>query len=171
LRIVERMVEKMRRMAVGSLDQSARLKETLSAINPDNLPVELPASFLPEALTGDRVEDFNSALSRIQDVETEAKREFDKATAEYQAQINELHNRGSLDPETSVELRNLLDRREFTTLADWLNMLRTGGITRPALPSGAINKRLVWFRSILPRLGSVEPLQAARAVRTRHGAA
>jgi hypothetical protein len=117
------------------------------------------------------VEDFNSALSRIQDVETEAKREFDKATAEYQAQINELHNRGSLDPETSVELRNLLDRREFTTLADWLNMLRTGGITRPALPSGAINKRLVWFRSILPRLGSVEPLQAARAVRTRHGAA
>jgi hypothetical protein len=164
LKGAERLVEKMRRMAVGSLDQSARLKETLSTINPKNLPVELPSSFLPETLTGDRVEDFNSALARIRDVEAEAQREFEKATVDYSTQIDELKGLGNLDPTTEVELRNLLERHEFTTLADWLNMLRTGGVRKPLLPSGVINKRLAWFRSVLPQLGSLEPLQTARAV-------
>jgi Cytochrome P450/RNaseH domain of pPIWI_RE len=65
LAAAERLIERMRRMAVGSLDQSARLKESLSTINPNNLPAELSPSFLPETLAGDRVEDFNSALARI----------------------------------------------------------------------------------------------------------
>jgi hypothetical protein len=160
----KRLIDRMRRMAVGSLEQSARLAETLSTINPDRLPVELPSSFLPETLEGDRVEDFNSAMARIENVESEAEREFDLVTVEYASQIEELKGLGSLDPETEGELRNLLQRREFTTLADWLNMLRTGGVRKPQLPSGIINKRLAWYRSVLPNLGAIEPLSVARAV-------
>jgi hypothetical protein len=164
LEAARRLVDRMRRMAVGSLDQSSRLAETLSTINPKKLPVELPSSFLPETLEGDRVEDFNSAVARIESVEAEAQRAFDAVTADYAAQIDELKTSNTLDPGTESELRNLLEKCEFTTLADWLNMLRTGGVLKPRLPSGVINTRLAWYRSILPDLGTLEPLQAARAV-------
>jgi hypothetical protein len=40
---------------------------------------------------------------------------FDKSTADYSVQIAELDRKGKLDPQTGAELRNLLDRREFTT--------------------------------------------------------
>jgi hypothetical protein len=160
----ERMIERMRRMAVGSLDQSARLKETLSTVNPKNLPAELSRSLLPETLTGDRIEDFNSALSRIREVETEAQREFNKATEEYAGQIARLGEDAKHDPQTATELRNLLDRREFTTLADWLNMLRTGGARKHLLPSGPLNSRLAEFKRLLPELKTVDVLQVARAI-------
>jgi hypothetical protein len=164
LQKAERTIDRMRRMAVGSLEQSARLKETLSTVNADNLPVELPPTFLPETLTGDRIEDFNSALARIGDVETEANREFDKSMSEYLANIDELERDGKLDAEIIVELRHLLAQREFTTLADRLNMLRTGQMWKPLLPSGPINWRLAQFKSALPQLGSVDLLQVARAI-------
>jgi hypothetical protein len=160
----KRLIERMRRMAVGPLEQSARLAETLSTIKPDRLPVELPSSFLPETLEGDRVEDFNSAMARIESVESEAEQAFDAVTVDYASQISELKGLGGLDPETEGELRNLLQKREFTTLADWLNMLRTGGIRKPQLPGGIINKRLAWYRSVLPELGTLDPNGAARAV-------
>jgi hypothetical protein len=162
----ERMIERMRRMAVGSLDQSARLKETLSTVNPDNLPAELSPSFLPETLAGDRVEDFNSAFARIREVETEAQREFDKTAADFAGRIAGLDEEKKLDPQTAVELRNLLERREFTTLADWLNMLRTGAPRRQHLPSGTLNVRLAEFKELLPlqQLSAVDVLRAARAM-------
>lgn len=160
----KRLIDRMRRMAVGSLEQSARLAETLSTINPDRLPVELPSSFLPETLEGDRVEDFNSAMARIESVEAEAEGAFEVVTSDYASQIAELKGLGGLDPETEGELRNLLERREFTTLADWLNMLRTGGVRKPQLPGGIINKRLAWYRSVLPDLGTLDPNRVARAV-------
>lgn len=164
LHAADRMIDRMRRMAIGSLEQSARLKETLSTVNPESLPVELPPNFLPESVSGDRVEDFNSALSRIRAVEVEAQREFEKFTSSYAAQIAALDKDGKLDPETGRELKNLLDRLEFTTLADWLNMLRTGNVRKPLLPSGTINWRLKQFREVLPSLSSVDLLQVARAV-------
>ncbi len=167
LKVAQRLIEKMRRMAVGSLEQSARLMETLSTIDPKRLPVELPSSFLPETLTGDRVEDFNSALARITSVEAEAQREFQRVTVDYSSQIDELNALGHLEATTEGELRNLLDRREFTTLADWLNMLRTGGVWKPRLPSGVINRRLAWFRSVLPKLGALEPVQTAKEIEFR----
>ncbi len=144
--------------------QALRLAETLSTINPDRLPVELPSSFLPETLEGDRVEDFNSAMARIESVEAEAEGSFEAVTSDYASQIAELKGLGGLDPETEGELRNLLVRREFTTLADWLNMLRTGGVRKPQLPGGIINKRLAWYRSVLPDLGTLDPNRVARAV-------
>jgi hypothetical protein len=164
LNAAKRLIDRMRRMAVGSLEQSARLAETLSTVNPDRLPVELPSSFLPETLEGDRVEDFNSAIARIESVEAEAEQAFEAVTVDYASQIGELKDLGSLDPETEGELRSLLQKREFTTLADWLNMLRTGGVRKPQLPGGVINKRLAWYRSVLPALGTLDPNQAARAV-------
>src|SRR6185312_529875 len=108
LAAAERLIERMRRMAVGSLDQSARLKETLSTINPNNLPAELSPLFLPETLAGDRVEDFNSAFARIKEVENEAQREFEKTATEFTGKIAVLDEQKKLDPETAVELRNLL---------------------------------------------------------------
>ncbi|MCA6101601.1 RNaseH domain-containing protein [Bradyrhizobium australafricanum] len=164
LRDTERTIERMRRMAVGSLEQSARLKETLSTIHPRNLPVELPPTFLPETIAGDRVEDFNSAFARIREVETEAQREFEKATNEYANEISQLDHEGKLDPQTGAELRSLLTRREFTTLADWLNMIRADGIRKPALPTGPLNGRLARFKSLLPQLTSLDVLQVARAI-------
>ncbi|MCW2361270.1 RNaseH domain-containing protein, partial [Bradyrhizobium elkanii] len=166
LAAAERLIERMRRMAVGSLDQSARLKETLSTINPNNLPAELSPSFLPETLAGDRVEDFNSAFARIKEVENEAQREFDKTAAEFTGRIASLGEEKKLDPETAVELRNLLQRREFTTLADWLNMLRTGAPRRQHLPSGTLNVRLAEFKELLPlqEFSAVDVLKAARAM-------
>ncbi|WP_316158730.1 MULTISPECIES: RNaseH domain-containing protein [unclassified Bradyrhizobium] len=166
LAAAERMIERMRRMAVGSLDQSARLQETLSAINPNNLPAELSPSFLPETLAGDRVEDFNSAFARMKEVENEAQREFDKTAADFTARIAALDEEHKLDPQTAVELRNLLQRREFTTLADWLNMLRTGAPRRHPLPSGILNVRLAEFKKLLPlqQLSAVDIIQAARAM-------
>lgn len=160
----ERTIDRMRRMAVGSLEQSARLRETLSTVNPENLPVELPPTFLPETLTGDRIEDFNSALARIHDVEAEAKREFDKSMSEYSSSIDQIERDTTLEAGTVVELRHLLERREFTTLADRLNMLRTGQVWKPLLPSGAINWRLSKFRSMLPQLDKVDLLQVARNI-------
>jgi hypothetical protein len=160
----KRTIDRMRRMAVGSLEQSARLGETLSTVNPENLPVELPPNFLPETLTGDRIEDFNSALARIHDVEAEAKREFDKSMAEYSASIDQIERDTRLDAGTVVDLRHLLARREFTTLADRLNMLRTGQVWKPLLPSGPINWRLSKFRSMLPQLDKVDLLQVARNI-------
>jgi hypothetical protein len=160
----ERTIDRMRRMAVGSLEQSARLRETLSTVNPENLPVELPPTFLPETLTGDRIEDFNSALARIHDVESEAKREFDKSMSEYSSSIDQIERDTKLDAGTVVELRHLLERREFTTLADRLNMLRTGQAWKPLLPSGSINWRLSEFRSMLPQLDKVDLLQVARNI-------
>lgn len=166
LAAAERMIERMRRMAVGSLDQSARLKETLSTINPNNLPAELSPSFLPETLAGDRVEDFNSAFARIREVENEAQREFDKTAADFASRIANLDEEKKLDPQTAIELRHLLERREFTTLADWLNMLRTGAPRRQHLPSGTLNVRLAEFKRLLPlpQLSAVDVLQAARAM-------
>ncbi len=41
LREAEQMIDRMRRMAVGSLDQSARLKETLLTINPAKSSISL----------------------------------------------------------------------------------------------------------------------------------
>lgn len=166
LAAAERLIERMRRMAVGSLDQSARLKETLSTINPNNLPAELSPTFLPETLAGDRVEDFNSAFARIKEVENEAQREFDKTAAEITGRIASLDEEKKLDPETAVELRNLLQRREFTTLADWLNMLRTGAPRRQHLPSGTLNVRLAEFKELLPlqEFSAVDVLKAARAM-------
>lgn len=166
LAAAERLIERMRRMAVGSLDQSARLKETLSTINPNNLPAELSPSFLPETLAGDRVEDFNSAFARIKEVENEAQREFDKTAAEFTDRIASLDEEKKLDPQTAVELRNLLQRREFTTLADWLNMLRTGAPRRQHLPSGTLNVRLAEFKELLPlqEFSAVDVLKAARAM-------
>ncbi|TWI76469.1 uncharacterized protein DUF3893 [Bradyrhizobium huanghuaihaiense] len=160
----ERKIDRMRRMAVGSLEQSARLRETLSTVNPENLPVELPPTFLPETLTGDRIEDFNAALARIHDVETEAEREFDKSMSEYTSSIDHLERDTRLEAETVVELRHLLEGREFTTLADRLNMLRTGQTWKPLLPSGSINWRLSEFRSMLPQLDKVDLLQVARNI-------
>ncbi|GAB9109921.1 RNaseH domain-containing protein [Bradyrhizobium diazoefficiens] len=166
LATAERMIERMRRMAVGSLDQSARLKETLSTINPNNLPAELSPSFLPETLAGDRVEDFNSAFARIREVEIEAQREFDKTAADFAGRIATLDEEKKLDPQTGIELRNLLQRREFTTLADWLNMLRTGVPRRQHLPSGTLNVRLAEFKELLPlqEFSAVDVLKAARAM-------
>ncbi|MDA9420930.1 RNaseH domain-containing protein [Bradyrhizobium sp. CCBAU 53380] len=166
LATAERMIERMRRMAVGSLDQSARLKETLSTINPNNLPAELSPSFLPETLAGDRVEDFNSAFARIREVESEAQREFDKTAADFAGRIAVLDEEKKLDPQTGIELRNLLQRREFTTLADWLNMLRTGAPLRQHLPSGTLNVRLAEFKELLPlhEFSAVDVLKAARAM-------
>lgn len=166
LAAAERLIERMRRMAVGSLDQSARLKETLSTINPDNLPAELSPSFLPETLAGDRVEDFNSAFARIKEVENEAQREFDKTAVDFTARIARLDEEKKLDPQTAIELRNLLQRREFTTLADWLNMLRTGAPRRQHLPSGTLNVRLAEFKELLPlqEFSAVDVLKAARAM-------
>jgi hypothetical protein len=166
LAAAERMIERMRRMAIGSLDQSARLRETLSTVNPDNLPAELSPSFLPETLAGDRVEDFNSAFARIKEVENEAQREFDKTAADFAGRIAILDEKKKLDPQTAVELRNLLQRREFTTLADWLNMLHTGSPRRQHLPSGNLNVRLAEFKRLLPlqQLSAVDVLQAARAM-------
>lgn len=166
LAAAERMIERMRRMAVGSLDQSARLKETLSTVNPNNLPAELSPSFLPETLAGDRVEDFNSAFARIREVESEAQREFEKTAADFAGRIAGLDEEKKLDPQTAVELRHLLERREFTTLADWLNMLRTGAPRRQHLPSGTLNVRLAEFKRLLPepQLSAVDVLQAARAM-------
>ncbi len=166
LAAAERLIERMRRMAVGSLDQSARLKETLSTINPNNLPAELSPSFLPETLAGDRVEDFNSAFARIKEVENEAHREFEKTAAEFTGRIAALDEEKKLDPETAVELRNLLQRREFTTLADWLNMLRTGVPRRQHLPTGTLNVRLAEFKELLPlqEFSAVDVLKAARAM-------
>lgn len=166
LAAAERMIERMRRMAVGSLDQSARLKEALSTVNPNNLPAELSPSFLPEAMAGDRVEDFNSAFARIRDVEVEAQREFDKTAADFAGRIAALDEGHKLDQQTAVELRNLLRRREFTTLADWLNMLQTGAPRRQNLPSGTLNVRLAEFNRLLPmqQLSAVDVLQAARAM-------
>lgn len=160
----DRTIDRMRRMAVGTLEQSARLRETLSTVNPDNLPVELPPTFLPETLTGDRIEDFNSALARINDVEAEAKREFDKSMSEYSSNIDRIERDTTLESGTIVELRHLLERREFTTLADRLNMLRTGQVWKPLLPSGAINWRLAAFKSMLPQLDKVDLLQVARNI-------
>ncbi len=160
------MIERMRRMAVGSLDQSARLKETLSTVNPNNLPAELSPSFLPETLAGDRVEDFNSAFARIREVENEAQREFDKTAADFAGRIAILDEKNKLDPQTAVELRNLLQRREFTTLADWLNMLQDGAPRRQYLPSGDLNVRAgrVQEAAALQQLSAVDVLQAARAM-------
>ena len=160
----ESLINRMRRMAVGSLEQSARLKETLSTINPDRLPVDLPASFLPEAISGDRVEDFNSALSRIDAVEREATKEFQKVTASFEESIEELRKDGRLDADTGKQLRSLLERFEFTTLADWLNILKGGEGRKPLLPSGVINKRLETFRAALPSLASLELLRVAEAL-------
>ncbi|WP_298253202.1 RNaseH domain-containing protein [Bradyrhizobium sp.] len=166
LAAAERLIERMRRMAVGSLDQSARLKETLSTINPNNLPAELSPSFLPETLAGDRVEDFNSAFARIKEVENEAQREFEKTATEFTGKIAALDEQKKLDPETAVELRNLLQRREFTTLADWLNMLSSGSPRRQHLPSGTLNVRLAEFKELLPlqEFSAVDVLKAARAM-------
>lgn len=166
LAAAERLIERMRRMAVGSLDQSARLKEALSTVNPNNLPAELSPSFLPESMVGDRVEDFNSAFARIREVEVEAQREFDKTAADFAGRIAGLDEGRKLDPQTAVELRNLLERREFTTLADWLNMLQTGAPRRRNLPSGTLNVRLAEFNKLLPlqELSAVDVLRAARAM-------
>jgi hypothetical protein len=97
-------------------------------------------------------------------VEVEAQREFDKATNDYSDQIAQLDREGKLNQETRAELRNLLDRHEFTTLADWLHMLRTGGVRKPLLPSGPLNWRLAKYKSMLSQLSSVDVLQVARAM-------
>ncbi len=72
---------------------------------------------------------------------------------------------------TIVELRFLLERREFTTLADRLNMLRTGQTWKPLPPNGSINRRLSDFRSMLPQLDKVDLLQVARNIElgTKYG--
>lgn len=163
---VIRLVDRMRRMAIGGLEQSNRMKETLETIDPSRLPVELPPDFLPEAITGERVEDFNAALSRIQGVEKEAKRELAKAEEEYSRRINALCSGGELEGETGRELRSLLESHELTTLADWLNMMEKGENRRPPSQSGPLNRRLLTFRENMPSLGQVELHRLAEAIRS-----
>jgi hypothetical protein len=163
---VMRLVERMRRMAVGRLEQSNRMKETLETIDPARLPVDLPPSFLPESISGDHVEDFNAALSRIEGVEKEAKREFAKAEEEYATRIDALRSSEQLDEETERELRSLLESHDLTTLADWLNMMERGENGRPPSLSGPLNKRLLAFRENLPSLGQIELHHLAEAIRS-----
>ena len=162
---VMRLVERMRRMAIGRLEQSNRMKETLETIDPARLPVDLPPTFLPESAGGDRIEDFNAALSRIEGVETEAMRELVKAEEEYTKRIDVLCSSDQLDPETGRELRNLLGSHDLTTLADWLNMMEKGENRRPPRLSGPLNRRLLTFRENLPSLGQIELHHLAEEIR------
>jgi hypothetical protein len=164
---VTRMVDKMRRMAVGGLDQWTRLKETLETIDPARLPVDLAESFLPESISGNRIEDFNSALARIEGVENEAARELRKAEEVYSRRINELCSDEHFDQESGRELRTLLENHELTTLADWLNMMEKGENRRPAGSSGPLNRRLHIFREAMPSLGQIELQHLEAAI--RHG--
>jgi hypothetical protein len=162
----KRLVERMRRMAIGSLEQSNRLSEALATIDERSLPIELPSNFLPGSVEGIHIEDFNAALQRIEGVEKEAQRELQKAKESYASRIDDLSRTDKVDANTARELRNLLDDHELTTLADWLNMIERDENRRPPTHSGPLNTRLAAFQSVLPSLGQIELQRLEEAVRT-----
>ncbi len=150
--MTSRQIDRMRRMAVGTLEQAARLNEALAAINVDALPEALDDAFLPEAVSGDRIIDFNTAQARLDKIEHEVKREFEKERMRFSERIETLCRDRNLDPAIREQLLNLLDRAEFTTLGDWINILNEGEGRKPLLPTGTLNSRLAFFREVLQDL-------------------
>lgn len=144
-----RQIDRMRRMAVGTLDQAARLTEALAAINVDALPAMLDDTFLPESVSGDRIVDFNIAQAKLDEIEREVTRQFEKEGTRLSERIDKVCGKRSLDQATRQQLVNLLDRSEFTTLSDWLNILDKGEGRKPRLPTGTLNTRLVFFQKVL----------------------
>ena len=145
----QREIDRMRRMAVGTLDQAARLTEALVAINVEALPAVLNDAFLPEAVAGDRIVDFNIAQAKLDEIEREVTREFERERAHLSKRIEQVCAKKNLDRDTRQQLVNLLDRSEFTTLSDWVNILDKGEGRKPRLPTGTLNNRLAFFQQVL----------------------
>jgi len=76
---VSSLVTKVRRMALGGLEGSAQLEESLRAVKIDGEPMSVTIDFLPEEIEGTRIADVNAAANRLSTIEVRARKLLDEA--------------------------------------------------------------------------------------------
>ncbi|CAN7228821.1 AAA family ATPase [Mesorhizobium caraganae] len=145
---VSSLVEKVRRMALGSLKGSSELEERLRNVPLDEEPIVVAAEFMPEEIEGTRVSDVNAAFHRLDDLEREARKLLDEAKREFVKNIDDLIQGNKIDEAARDNLRRLLDTDDLATLSDWISVFSADDERRPVLGGNIVNPALDRFLKI-----------------------
>ncbi|MGB8292768.1 MAG: ATP-binding protein [Rhizobium ruizarguesonis] len=160
------LLHKVRRMALGSLKGTADLEESLRAVSTGRSVEDLAWDFMPEEVEGFRITDVNAAFERLNDLERQARMLLDEGKATLEGQIATLSATGQVSEGERQALLKLLEADDLATLSDWLGMFASGATRRPILETGAANKDIIRFRSILSKVKGVDLVQLGQMLAT-----
>ncbi|WP_143147564.1 hypothetical protein [Rhizobium tibeticum] len=119
---VAALLQKVRRMALGSLKGATDLEESLRSVIRNKPVDELAWDFMPEEVEGVRVTDVNAAFARLIDLEEQARKLLDEGKAALATRIAELFASGDINDGERQTLQKLLDSDDLATLSDWVAM-------------------------------------------------
>ncbi|MGX1109833.1 hypothetical protein AB7M47_008216 [Bradyrhizobium elkanii] len=159
---VSRLIAKVRRMALGGLEESTRLNDDLDEIKVDVPSQDIP-DFMPEEIDGFRVLDVNAALSRLNDVEGSARRLLDDAKAALASEIDRLGETSRITGEEKIRLLKLLDSDDLATVTDWIQTFNSGE-RRPTLTGKVMNEPLDQFNHVLKETSQIDLSEAKRCI-------
>ncbi|XUY30029.1 AAA family ATPase (plasmid) [Agrobacterium sp. rho-8.1] len=159
------LLHKVRRMALGGLKVTADLEESLRTVTAARSGDDIAWDFMPEEIDGVRITDVNAAFERLSDLERQARKLLDEGKAALEGQITSLSATEVSDGERQA-LSKLLEADDLATLSDWLGMFASGATRRPVLETGAANKDLVRFRSILRQIKGADLVQLGQMLTT-----
>ncbi|CVI62713.1 ATP-binding protein (plasmid) [Agrobacterium leguminum] len=161
---VAALLQKVRRMALGSLKGATDLEESLRSVITNKPVDELAWDFMPEEVEGARVTDVNAAFARLIDLEEQARKLLDEGKAALANRIAELFASGDINDGERQTLQKLLESDDLATLSDWVAMFAPGETRRPILEAGVANKDLARFRSILGSIKGADLVQLGQSL-------
>lgn len=141
---VTRMIDRIRRMAIGGIDEAVRLETVTSAIDPDAIPVETPVELMPFSFDDGRLRDFLPSFRKLDEVEAEARTLLDETKVDFDVRLEAMHSSGAISDQERDELAGLLASDELATVSDWMAILEHGGV-RPKLLGATVNPQLDRF--------------------------
>ncbi|GLS16993.1 hypothetical protein GCM10007874_00080 [Labrys miyagiensis] len=157
------LIQKVRRMALGSLTRSSELEEKLRGIPIEDIPVEVISDFIPEEVEGTRVVDINAAFQRLGELENEARKLLDEAKTLLEKSIDELSQKEIINQDVKENLLRLLNSDDLATLSDWIAMFGEDEQRRPILSGAIVNTALERFREIAAVTRGVDLVRLQRA--------
>jgi AAA domain len=161
---VSGLVTKVRRMALGGLEGSAQLEESLRAVKIDGEPMSVTIDFLPEEIEGTRIADVNAAANRLSIIEVRARKLLDEAKLTFSDDIAKLAEEAKISPDERTELERLLAADDLATLSDWIPMFGAEEQSRPGLAGRVVNEELKRFFEISASTPNIELVSAKNAV-------
>ena len=161
---VSSLVTKVRRMALGGLEGSSQLEESLRAVKIDSEPMTVILDFLPEEIEGTRIVDVNAAANRLATIESRARKLLDDAKETFSLDISRLADEGKISPDERLELERLLAADDLATLSDWIPMFGAEEQRRPGLAGRVVNEALKRFSEISAATPNIELVGASHAI-------
>lgn len=161
---ISSLVTKVRRMALGGLEGSSQLSQSLDTVTIDSERPSITVDFLPEEIEGTRIVDVNAAGNRLTAIENKARRLLDEAKQAFARDIAALADGNKISVEERHELERLLAADDLTTLADWIPMFGAEDQRRPGLAGSVVNEGLQRFLKILGETPNIDLVSASHAV-------